>query len=190
MDSLESHSFLVYWKPRYSPRLPFSSDSTLISPIQLHWNCFSYPSLPQCIPPSPTISPQNLIGLQYALGSVTSSIGRSYLIARNLFLFLSLLVVVWGVLQLCFGNIFGVVNIVMTVVWAGLTRAMANRMMLAMGEGEVVMESKVEELSRAYLGAERTVKLGRNMQWIVVSLAHYNPPPLVTGVPVMMGVPV
>jgi hypothetical protein len=79
---------------------------------------------------------------------------------------------------------------VMMVFWMGMARMLANRMITALGEGEIVMESKVEELSRAYLGSDRAVKLGRSMQWVTVSASNYHPPPMMAAIAVPMGVPV
>lgn len=190
MDSFESHSFLAFWKPRYLPRLPPSSDSVLIVPLTLHWNSFSYPSLSQAIPVTGSLTPQNVLGIQFALGALATGVGKSYLVCRNLFILLAVLSMAWGIAQVCFGNAFGIVNIVMMVFWMGMARVMANRMITALGEGEITMESKVEELSRAYLGADRAIKLGRSMQWVVVSASNYNPPPMMAAVAVPMGLPI
>lgn len=190
MDSFESHSFLAFWKPRYVPRLPPSSDSALIVPLALHWNSFTYPSLPHAIPLTGSLTPQNVLGIQFALGALATGVGKSYLICRNLFILLAVLSLAWGIGQLCFGNAYGVVNMVMMIFWMGMARMLANRMITALGEGEIVMESKVEELSRAYLGSDRAIKLGRSMQWVTVSASNYHPPPMMAAIAVPMGVPV
>jgi hypothetical protein len=191
MDSVY-HNICFFWQPRYSPLVPPSTDSVRIVPVKRSWNSLSYPSLQTAIPLSNSISPQNILGLQFALNGIVTSAGKAYILCRNLFLILSVFCLVDGILNLLLANGFGIIQLVMCLFWICVTRMMANRLMIALGETEVVMEAKMADLTRAYLGNEVMVRAGSCMQWVSVSEQRYIPPQIqvAQGVPVPMGLPV
>lgn len=188
----DSHTFLAFWRPRTVPRMPGIAAGHVVVPIVTGLNSITFPKLSLTIQPTNTISAQNVLGIQYALSSLATGIGKAYLVCRNIFVLLAFLSLVYGIVECALGNAAGVLPIVMTVFWMGMSRLMANRLILSLGEGEVAMETKVRELSRSYLGDELEVKFGRCMQWVEVMVPGYRPPAMnvVSGVPVPMGVPI
>lgn len=157
---METHSCWCFWKPAVAAQSPPAGATRL----RWGWSTFSYPGLPS-----------EVRSLAYTLAELATQESGHWLQQRNVFLLLTPLFLLFGLILALCGNVYGLLGVTMSVFWAMQARMSSNRVVQSLSELEFRLQGKASGLATAFLGAGWRLELGGGM-WIRLERTLYEPP--------------
>lgn len=157
---METHSCWCFWKPAVVVQSPPNAIG-----LRWGWSIFSYPGLTS-----------EASTLACAIAEFATQEAGHWLQQRNVFLLLAPLFLLFGLTLAVCGNVYGLLGVAMSALWAMMARMCGNRVIQSLSGLELRLQAKASGLTTAFLGAGWRLELGGGLQWIRLERTLYEPP--------------
>lgn len=167
--SEQRNCFLWFWRPRYKPQLPVSGGGISIVPLRFGLLKARYSGLGTVVGSVDPQEKENAKKLKHALSSFITLQIRHYLRCRLLCILMLIWNIGYDIIYTAAVNPAALIwLVVMSFIWAILTRMVMNAMPWVLIENEGLIKAKLAEYQRMALMRRISIGCGKGGFWLEV----------------------